>query len=136
MDEQLTEENCPQCGKELNPPLKSGRQVCSNCGCWANKSKQAIEVMPEKTDDGNSTLEKDEDRNHQEVTPEKDSKLTFLKSTATSKSFIQRSLNGTYTPRDQVVGALIGIAFGVPLGLYLSGAEKSSNPQPVVMSSF
>jgi protein-arginine kinase activator protein McsA len=48
MDEHLTE--CPQCGGELNPPLKSGRQVCSNCG-WANRQKEVVSAFSEEWND-------------------------------------------------------------------------------------
>jgi ribosomal protein S27AE len=42
MDENtLAEENCPTCGKLLNPALKSGRQVCSACG-WTDKPKSFL----------------------------------------------------------------------------------------------
>jgi uncharacterized Zn finger protein (UPF0148 family) len=41
MNKNLSEENCPKCDKPLKTPLKSGRQVCSNCG-WAGRQKEVI----------------------------------------------------------------------------------------------
>jgi ribosomal protein S27AE len=102
MDKHLTEENCPQCGSKLNPPLKSGRQICSNCG-WTNKPKQAIEVMLEKTDDGNSISEKEEQSN--------------------------KTVINYFQARTRLEIAIIGAVVGVGLGLISYAAHSNDKAE-------